>query len=467
MRFRVCVGFFSVLMLLTSSYLVLVNLPISSDFGLTMNASAAPFSGGNGSVNNPFKISDASELQNMSLNLSANYILINDIDATETAAWNFGSGFARIGSSSTKFTGTLDGKGFKIYNLTVNRSGVTYCGMFGYTSSGFKLTNLTLINPWISGMDYTGIVGFMGGGNISFVTVLNTTISGRYICGGLVAHIEASATVKNSSSNGTVSGDRYIGGFTGFSQGTIEQCYSSCYVYNSGNFAGGFTSYNFNDNIRNCYATGDVFGDRWVGGFTGYGRTSIKNCYSLGKPIGNLEVGGFVGGAETYAHIACFWDKDSSGTSTGWGSGTPTGITGNTNTEMKVKSIFLNAGWDFNNIWYMINGGTPPFLQSLGADNGKGTKFYPFLIEDIYELQAMNENLNAHYALVNDIDASETHKWNWNGTAYQGFKPIAPDTDPGTSGFQGPTFKGTFSGNEKTILNLFISEVLRLGVLAV
>ncbi len=43
---------------------------------------------------------------------------------------------------------------------------------------------------------------------------------------------------------------------------------------------------------------------------------------------------------------------------------------------------------------------------------GSGIYGDPYLIEDVYDLQAMNDDLTAHYDLANDIDASPTSGWN-------------------------------------------------------
>src|SRR6218665_414881 len=56
-------------------------------------------------------IHDATQLQAMSGNLAGHYALGNDIDASVTAGWNAGLGFAPVGNGSSTFTGKLDGLG--------------------------------------------------------------------------------------------------------------------------------------------------------------------------------------------------------------------------------------------------------------------------------------------------------------------------------------------------------------------
>ncbi len=76
---------------------------------------------------------------------------------------------------------------------------------------------------------------------------------------------------------------------------------------------------------------------------------------------------------------------------------------------------------------------------------GDGTIGNPYLIEDALDLQAMQNNLVAHYALKNNIDASETVGWNSGA----GFFPI---------GTYSQYFRGTFNGRNYTITGLFINR---------
>ncbi|MFW6142548.1 MAG: hypothetical protein ACOC53_08340, partial [Candidatus Saliniplasma sp.] len=51
------------------------------------------FAGGSGTESDPYQISNVTELQNMSDDLTAHYELISDIDASETENWNGGDSF--------------------------------------------------------------------------------------------------------------------------------------------------------------------------------------------------------------------------------------------------------------------------------------------------------------------------------------------------------------------------------------
>ena len=92
---------------------------------------------------------------------------------------------------------------------------------------------------------------------------------------------------------------------------------------------------------------------------------------------------------------------------------------------------------------------TGGYRKDLSADDsslfGEGTPDAPFMIHDVWDLQNMNGNLTAHYALAGDIDASLTEGWN-NGT---GFEPV---------GNHGSRFIGGFDGRNFTVSGLYINR---------
>ena len=99
-------------------------------------------------------ISNCSSLQNMQINNSTViYVLKNDIDCT-----NFP--FFPIASTNQGFTGTLDGSGLSVINLTIICSN-SYVGIFSYVCGG-SIKNLCLQNfnvtgkPSASGSPYVG-----------------------------------------------------------------------------------------------------------------------------------------------------------------------------------------------------------------------------------------------------------------------------------------------------------------------
>jgi len=146
-----------------------------------------------------------------------------------------------IGTSSAPFTGTFDGNGMTISNLTINNPSSDYQGLFG---------------------------------------MISTT-----------------ATVKNVGVTGNITGKNYVGGVVGYNRGTVENCYSACDV--SGNqYVGGLVGVNDYTGIgtvKNCYTTGNVSASSDVGGVIGSNYKIMENSYATGAISGSSYVGGLAG----------------------------------------------------------------------------------------------------------------------------------------------------------------------------
>ena len=82
---------------------------------------------------------------------------------------------------------------------------------------------------------------------------------------------------------------------------------------------------------------------------------------------------------------------------------------------------------------------------------GSGTPRDPYLIENVHQLQAMRDDLFAHYALASDIDASETREWN-DGA---GFDPVGEN--PNYPYYDTP-FSGSLDGRGFVINELYINS---------
>ena len=119
----------------------------------------AQFSGkGAGTEKDPYQITNVDELFEINGDLSAHYLLMNDIDMTEWVAENSPSmGWMPIGSSVTPFTGHLKGNNHSIKGLFINRSGASYIGLFGYVNGG-AIEHVALVNPNVSGLSAVGCV---------------------------------------------------------------------------------------------------------------------------------------------------------------------------------------------------------------------------------------------------------------------------------------------------------------------
>lgn len=236
---------------------------------------------GSGTQEDPYVITNASELQAMNDEVDAHYELGNDIDASNTTQWNSGNGFDPIGGSKFNFqdpdpfTGSLDGNGYTITNLTVNRSTEEGVGLIGQTGSGAAVSDITLRNNTVNGSDLTGgLIARNDGGSVWNVTVTGN-VTGSNRVGGLVGDNDGSpATILNVTVTGTVTGSDKVGGLVGQSAG-------------------------INMLIKDVRMTGTVNGDDQTGGLVGENNNPIQNATVTGDVAGRDLVGGLVGKSGT------------------------------------------------------------------------------------------------------------------------------------------------------------------------
>lgn len=265
-----------------------------------LNTSAfSQFSGGTGTIADPYQISNVSDLQAMNTALDKHFILTQNIDATITSTWNSGMGFEPIGAtSSTPFTGTFDGKGFKIIKLTIIRQGSTGVGLFGnFFNTAGAISNVGLDSCVVIGGERTGAL--VGNKQGSVINCYSTgSVNGAKSTGGLVGR--NGLEVRNSYSMCSVGGTEEVGGLVGVGS-NIYNSYATGNVFASIGDAGGLVGeVTMNAGlIYKCYATGNVSSTNTlgaIGGFIGRSQAGIIDlCYSTGKVSGNAVVGGFVG----------------------------------------------------------------------------------------------------------------------------------------------------------------------------
>lgn len=211
-----------------------------------------------------------------------------------------------IGNSSTKFSGTFDGK--------------------NHTISNFKTSG-----------QYSGLFGYVNGATIQNLTVNVTNNAGATSAAGLVGVVNGTTTIRNCTVNGTISGTHQVGGFVGFAQGvyqdntlvlpcnlTIEGCTNNATVTttsqasdNNRTSAGGFVGYvnagatvtitsytDENGQTKKSTNNGKISttssaDNKGVGGFVGYsyGKITLTDCVNEKNATitGKECVGGLVG----------------------------------------------------------------------------------------------------------------------------------------------------------------------------
>ena len=251
------------------------------------------FAGGDGTAENPYQIATAKQLVAVRNDLAAHYVLNNDIDLSGYSSWN------PIGDAVYSFSGSFDGNGHVIRNMTIEvQTSDSYLGLFGY-ASGAKLTNVVLEDATIRGTLSTGNhqVALLVG-KTSKTTLSDCTVSGSI---QLVANDTSLA----------------IGGIVGQTEGAvIENCVNraeitlaeestATYLYCGGIAGSAWSDISACDNYGKI--TGVSNASIWVGGIVGDGG-AVSHCRNYGKVSArsNLEtytVAGIAGRAAVYDSV--------------------------------------------------------------------------------------------------------------------------------------------------------------------
>lgn len=215
-------------------------------------------------------VHNASELRT-ALSANQNVMLMNDIDI---GSWQ----------PISNYRGTFDGNGYTLSNLNIT-SGDNQVGLIGNLTNGGTIKNLQLTNCTVSATSTTSnsinnrlaagiLVGFLSGGTIDNVNIINSSINGQ-VAGLVVGRLE-SGHIYNSFASGTarssVSGvtTATAGGIAGImTVGSIENCGSvvtvsaglslgSYSTLGAGGTVGTMQANNYSATIINSYTSANV-----------------------------------------------------------------------------------------------------------------------------------------------------------------------------------------------------------------
>ena len=383
---------------------------------LMASALSFSYSGGNGTVANPYLISTPTDLVQLSTTTSdwdKHFKQTTDIilDITEDDQ-NNGYNISPIGTESTPFTGSYDGDGHTIANLYIVQPLIHYQGLFGNVNTSYSIKKLGLLDPIIWGAAYVGsLIGNNQSGTIEECYVTGGLVDGfsnETARGGLIGRNYG--TITNCHSSITVAKGKNQGGFLGVNQagGIVQNSYYynltpytgySEVVRGASNNTGAFIGAN-NGTIVKCYAVASAIhlagaassvlipgttNYVHIGGFVGNNSNSgtIAECYASTGTItvtnafssyGGLTTKGGFAGYNTSTISQSYWDTTTSGETlmAGVDSSVTSGATGKTTAQMQTQSTY--TGWDFTTTWVINNTIFPNILypvfnpSSLGID---------------------------------------------------------------------------------------------------
>lgn len=403
---------------------------------------------GNGTSENPYIISDYSDLVTLSQLIAeetdAHYagafyrVSVKSITVDATG----GQTFIPIGSETKPFTGNFDGNGVIISGLTVD-SNDDYVGLFGYVGAGAVISEVGLYKADIA--------------------------TNYYYAGGIAGYNAGS--ISSCFVHGSISGLQRVGGIAGYNAGVIENCYSSGAIvpppgsvaisYAGGLVgeiaAGGALSYSYTFAEVEAEETSES-----AGAVAGSSAGEITRCYTVAVANADKEldpIGTGSGNAYSYYGqniansaisdlftniVAVNWVRVS-----GYTAGNGVSFAG------PVLSVFyyeVAAGDDRDAILYDVFTFRYFSIGNNASYATWGSAENPYLIGSAAELKTLS-------ALTSGLNGEDT------GIGAQSFagKYFALSDDIGSVGdfspigAAGTPFSGYFSGNDHTIGGLNIN----------
>lgn len=206
------------------------------------------------------------DLNNIRNNPSGHYKLSSNLDLS---VYELGEGWKPI----PQFSGTLDGRGYTISNLTISRPSSRYVGLFENLTDTARVTNLKFEKVSIRGGEYVGTLAGSNAGNISNVKVEKGTIIGQI---------------------------NYTGGLVGaHNNGVISNCVILADQINGNSAVGGVVGTLYSGTVTKSGAKTNIVGRESVGGVIGIAAidnaTYVQQVCANTKITGTSDLGGIIG----------------------------------------------------------------------------------------------------------------------------------------------------------------------------
>jgi hypothetical protein len=421
------------------------------------------YGGGSGTLAAPYRISTAEHLCTLAWYRADHdkyFLLTADLDMTRAS-----TPFFPIGLKAMPFTGVFDGNNCTISHLRY-ASDEDYVGLFSAlhaTRPSIRsvhiaaeneqkdcgedcirhkgcIANLNLEDVDIQGHDnvaalvayndgticgcsaagsvtgQSNVGGLVGDGYMGARVCRSRSacrVQGQTCVGGLVGST-LYGTISTSAASGEVWGQEYVGGLVGRSAGTISMCRSEARVQGDKK-AGGLVGENSSAELTCSHASGTVTGTSQVGGATGFNNGKMSYCYAAGLVKGQTETGGLTGARYMYGETyLCYWDLQTSQQ--------PTSMGGTGKTTAQMKSLATYRGWGACQAWTMEDGRDYPRLAWEGKPGvslaevpwlyagGTGEPNDPFRISTAEHLTAIGyrvEDYDKCFVLEADLDLSK------------------------------------------------------------
>lgn len=299
-----------------------------------------------------FTISTPEDLDKLRNDMTADYVLANDIDMKDINFVPFG---IVNNENAGKFTGTFDGRGHTIKNLRYDVEGKGEVGLFSQTNNA-TIKNLIIEGAYFKGnANVGGIVGQMYRTTITDCAVLNSYIEGRDHVGAIAGEIAQTEVDGN-----------WVGG-------TITNCFSDARIKTREYQAGGMLGTIHCGTVEKNLFTGTVDGREGdnangmvslvdkndAASLIQYNVVAAAHIYGkIGRVVSNNRLGSTDKGKVTKNYVSAnTWVGTKADNATMAKYTNPNDYNGADIpvTELRTKQFYTNIlGWDFNDHWTFL-----------------------------------------------------------------------------------------------------------------
>jgi filamentous hemagglutinin family protein len=386
-----------------------------------------------GSVAGTSLLAEVGELVGENFGTVANSYATGSVSGTSSAGIGIYVG-GLVGFNSQGTISNDYATGAVTSNATGNNGGFAIWagGLVGYSFHGTITGSYATgtVNSEITGTSSItagSLIQVFAGGLLGFG--YGTTVSNSHAIGPVTGSIPGSISsngnvniyatgTANASITGSVSSastSSFVGGLIGDNNtSTLSTSYATgAATGGAGSYVGGLAGGSQDGTIANAYATGAATGGigSTVGALVGFSNdnSSVSTSYAIGVPSGGAGslVAGLIGSDDgTGTFTSLFWDTTTSGTMTGIGSGSTTGLTGLTTLQWLTLGPIATSVFDTTSTW--VTGYPYPVLQALPyvLVTASGTQVYGAASPGISIATILDQNGNNASGLVNSAGVS-------------------------------------------------------------
>lgn len=318
------------------------------------NENIRDFAGGNGSLENPYKIITKEHLNNVRNYLGSSFTLLADIDME-------GAFFAPVGDEIFSFFGTFLGNGHTLSNIT------TTSGLFRENHG--EIYNLKIENINLSADTAGGICAINTGLIYRLSYTGQTFVSSKTaVLGGIAGINKHSGMIVSSYTNGLLGSSTHsavVGGISGYNYGLIAGSYNGLEITSSVSLTamlGGICGYNSGTlsdciNYSNLSVVNSLSAESYVGGITSGNNGNIVNCISSADKLTGKTTGALCATKMKDNIYNCYY------LNTVTEPFSLTGATGGNNVDLGTPSFY--TGLDTDTTWYLTEGYFPVLIETM------------------------------------------------------------------------------------------------------